>query len=301
MRVFFAVDGSSYSIDAVRQVGQLLSSSDEAAIYFAPPDVVIRHAVEADEMKRRAQQAISDAVVQEARARLPDGLAAKAAAIVVQHTPREGILIEAENWKADVIVVGARGLTPLDALLLGSVSKAVVHGAGRSVFVARPNPEHRRNQPLRILYAFDGSAGCTAALRFAEHFNLPANTEVIAATVIEPMSVSELPDWIVQRARDADTEAMARGWEREHEAERRQAQQQLQEFMAKQPEPFRRAEALVLEGQPAEQILKLVAERQVDLIVMGSVGKGMFERMLIGSTSDKVLNHAPCSVLVARG
>ena len=301
MRVFFAVDGSSYSIDAVRQVGQLLSSSDEAAIYFAPPDVVIRHAVEADEMKRRAQQAISDAVVQEARARLPDGLAAKAAAIVVQHTPREGILIEAENWKADVIVVGARGLTPLDALLLGSVSKAVVHGAGRSVFVARPNPEHRRNQPLRILYAFDGSTACTAALRFAERFSLPANTEVIAATVIEPMSVSELPDWIVQRARDADTEAMAQGWEREHEAERRQAQQQLQEFMAKQPEPFRRAEALVLEGQPAEQILKLVAERHVDLIVLGSVGKGMFERMLIGSTSDKVLNHAPCSVLVARG
>lgn len=301
MKVFFAVDGSSYSIDAVRQVGQLLAPSDEVAVYFAPPEVVVRHAVEADEMKRRAQQAISDAVVQEARARLPDALAAKCTPIVVQHTPREGILLEADKWQADVIVVGARGLTPLDQLLLGSVSKSVVHGAGRSVFVARPNPEHRRGQPLRVLYAYDGSAGCTAALRFAERFTLPPHTEVIAATVIEPIGVSELPEWIVQKARDADTEAMAQGWEREHEEERRQAHDQLHEFMAKQPAPFHKAEVLVLEGSPAEQILKTVQQRQVDLIVVGSVGKGMLERMLIGSTSDKLLNHAPCSVLVARG
>lgn len=302
MNVFFAVDGSTSSLAALKQVGPLLSAqTDRTALYFSPPDVVIRHATEGDVMKLRAQQAITDAVLNEARAQLPAELATTSTPIVAQHTPREGIPIEAEKWKADVIVVGARGLTALDRLLLGSVSKAVVHQSARSVFVARPAAENRKPGPMRVLYAYDGSAGSTSALRLMQRFNLPADAQVTAVTVIEPMSVTEMPDWIVKRARDADTEAMAQGWEREHEAERRQTTDQLKEFMAKQNPPFNKAEVLVLEGNPGEEILKVIDARGIDLIVLGSIGKGMIERVLIGSTSDKILNHAACSVLVSRG
>ena len=75
----------------------------------------------------------------------------------------------------------------------------------------------------------------------------------------------------------------------------------MAEHMAKQPAPFNKAEALVAEGHAAEQILRTIAEREIDLVVLGSHGKGMIERLLIGSTSSKVLAGAPCSVLMARG
>ncbi|MBL9080854.1 MAG: hypothetical protein JNK76_03560, partial [Planctomycetales bacterium] len=45
MKVFFAVDGSPGSMTAVRQVGQLLSADrDVPALYFAPPEMIVRHA-----------------------------------------------------------------------------------------------------------------------------------------------------------------------------------------------------------------------------------------------------------------
>jgi nucleotide-binding universal stress UspA family protein len=301
VKVFFAVDGSTHSLAAVRQVGSLLSAErDSAALYFAPPDVIIRHAEEADAMRERAQQAICDAVLGAAIDELPDALAAGVTKIIQQHTPREGILMEAQKWGAELIVCGARGLGPVERLLLGNVSQSVAQTAPIPVFVVRPNPGHRPDQPLRILYAYDGSAGSTAALRTAQRFTYAGDTQVTAMTVIEPLAVTELPDWIVKRARDADTEAMAKGWEREHAEERRQAADQLKEFMSKQPAPFDKAETIVAEGHAADQILKIVKERWIDMIIVGSHGKNAFQRMLIGSTSDNLLNNAHSSVLIGR-
>lgn len=301
MKVFFAVDGSTHSLVAVRQVGGLLSADrDSVAIYFAPPEVVIRHSDEAESMRARAQQAICDAVLGAAIEELPDALATEATKIVAQHTPREGILMEAQKWGAELIVCGARGLGPVERLLLGNVSQSVAQTAPIPVFVVRPNPGHRPDQPLRVLYAYDGSAGSTAGLRTAQQFTYAADTQVTAITVIEPMAVTELPDWIVKRARNADTEAMAQGWEREHAEEKRQASDQLKEFMAKQPAPFNKAETIVAEGQAADQILKIVKERQIDVIIVGSHGKNVLQRMLIGSTSDNLLNSAHSSVLIGR-
>lgn len=56
----------------------------------------------------------------------------------------------------------------------------------------------------------------------------------------------------------------------------------------------------LLEGSPAEAILDVVNARQCDLIVMGSRGLGRLAGMLIGSQSQKVVQHAPCPVLIVR-
>ncbi len=55
----------------------------------------------------------------------------------------------------------------------------------------------------------------------------------------------------------------------------------------------------VLGGQPEEEIVELAEKWGADLIVVGSHGRGFFGRML-GSVSDAVVHHAPCSVLVVR-
>ncbi len=56
----------------------------------------------------------------------------------------------------------------------------------------------------------------------------------------------------------------------------------------------------LLEGSPAEAIIEAANARQTDLIVMGSRGLGRLAGLLLGSTSQKVVAHAPCPVLIVR-
>jgi len=56
----------------------------------------------------------------------------------------------------------------------------------------------------------------------------------------------------------------------------------------------------VLEGPPAEAILEVARIRKCDLIVMGSRGLGRLAGALLGSQSQKVVQHAPCPVLIVR-
>ncbi|MGK0619310.1 universal stress protein [Meiothermus cerbereus] len=63
---------------------------------------------------------------------------------------------------------------------------------------------------------------------------------------------------------------------------------------------FPQLETEVLEGPPAEAILRVAEIRKVDLIVMGTRGLGQLKGLLLGSQSQKVLTHARCPVLLVR-
>lgn len=54
----------------------------------------------------------------------------------------------------------------------------------------------------------------------------------------------------------------------------------------------------VVKGSPANEILKVAEEENVDLIVMGSSGKTGFEKFLLGSVADKVVTNAKRPVLI---
>ena len=56
----------------------------------------------------------------------------------------------------------------------------------------------------------------------------------------------------------------------------------------------------ILFGSPDSRIVETAEEWQADLIVVGSHGYSRWERLLLGSVSDSVVHHAPCSVLVVR-
>jgi nucleotide-binding universal stress UspA family protein len=57
------------------------------------------------------------------------------------------------------------------------------------------------------------------------------------------------------------------------------------------------AELVTASGQPAEAIIKLAEERDVDLIVVGMRRKGFFERLVEGSVAQDVMRRATCDVL----
>jgi nucleotide-binding universal stress UspA family protein len=59
-------------------------------------------------------------------------------------------------------------------------------------------------------------------------------------------------------------------------------------------------EHVLLEGEPATEIVRYARDTGISLIVMGTHGRTGVERMLMGSVAEKVLRDAPCSVLVVK-
>lgn len=59
-------------------------------------------------------------------------------------------------------------------------------------------------------------------------------------------------------------------------------------------------ESRVLKGHPAEKIVTFSEDNNIDMIIMGSLGKSGYERVLLGSVSEKVIRHAKIPVLVVR-
>jgi nucleotide-binding universal stress UspA family protein len=59
-------------------------------------------------------------------------------------------------------------------------------------------------------------------------------------------------------------------------------------------------EGVVIEGNPANTILEFAEQKKVNIIIMGTFGKGGLERFLLGSVTDKVVRHSKSSVLVVK-
>ena len=60
-------------------------------------------------------------------------------------------------------------------------------------------------------------------------------------------------------------------------------------------------EMAVVYGDPAQELIHFAQKEEIDVIVIGSTGKGFLKRKLLGSVSHKVVRDAKCSVYVVRG
>jgi len=60
-------------------------------------------------------------------------------------------------------------------------------------------------------------------------------------------------------------------------------------------------EMIVEYGEPVDKLLQFAKQEEIDVIIIGSSGKGFIQRKLKGSVSHKVATSAPCSVYIVRG
>jgi len=61
-----------------------------------------------------------------------------------------------------------------------------------------------------------------------------------------------------------------------------------------------KSSSLLVKGRPYEQIVHLARELSIDLVVMGTYGRRGADRVLIGSVAERVIEYAPCPVLVIK-
>jgi nucleotide-binding universal stress UspA family protein len=78
------------------------------------------------------------------------------------------------------------------------------------------------------------------------------------------------------------------------------AEQQLEEFLKTHTRNGVQLESVVCEGNVTDSILAFAEEHAVDLIVLGTHGRHGFDRLLLGSVTEKVLHKARCPVLAVR-
>jgi len=292
MKVLIAVDGSPSSLDAIALVGQLINpAADEVAIYFSPLEVEKKLAGRPKTLVEGATASIID----EARKHLPQNLATKPELLTSSKPAAVGILESAGNWRADLIVVGARGVSAVERLLLGSVSRAVLHGAHLPVLVVRAAPPSDRG--LNVLACHhEASAAAVAATIGKLHWPEPTRGRVIA--VAESLLAGPLPAWLENRVRDPDTAAIAKAWEQEHAEEVGMLTGSLAAFQKSLPAAFHGSKPIVVEGNPGDRIIAAAKADHDDLIVIGRTPTDAFTRWLLGSTSEAVLMHAHTNVLL---
>ncbi|HVC92840.1 MAG TPA: universal stress protein, partial [Pirellulales bacterium] len=271
-------------------------------LYYSPPQIRLPTGAGANpEIVQRARAALTDAVVDEGRALLPEALRATVHTIVGTRDPRQGIVLAADGWLAELIVVGARARRKggFGMRFLGSVAKSVAHAASAPVLVVRSDGETQPG-PLRVLVAFDGLADSRQTAPFLKQLTWPEQTTGRVMTVVTPYLDPEYSDWLARHPWDSDAEALAATWAKEHQVEARRRRDDLIEFSGQLPQPFRHSEPIVTEGQPAERILETVEKEAIDLVVVGAKNRSVIDRLLMGSTSDTILSHAHCSVLIVR-
>lgn len=142
---------------------------------------------------------------------------------------------------------------------------------------------------MKIISAVDGSLHASAAGSLLNRIPFPGSTEVVVVNVLEEVYESAYGEHLgalVREVFDSDRRA--------------KAQALLDDEADRLSKKFKSVSDRLLVGHAAREITGLASSENADLVALGARGMNALERFLLGSTSEKIVRHAPCSVLVAR-
>jgi nucleotide-binding universal stress UspA family protein len=313
MRVLIAYDGSSCADAALADLqraglprfGVEATVISVAEVWLPPPPPSIHEVVElaqAAETPADLRKRYSETSSQAEEART---LSLRAQKRLRQNFPEWSILAEAttgspawevilkaDQWKPDLIVVGSQGRSAFGRFVLGSVSQKVLTEARSSVRVARGRVEVEES-PVRIIIGVDGSPGCEAAVRQVARRLWPHGSEARVVVVVEdplvPTAIGRLVPPVTKWVEESNR--VDRAW--------------VRRIADKAVETLRSGELnaspVIREGDPKRVLIEEAETWGADCIFVGSTGFGnRFERFLLGSISAAVAARAHCSVEVVR-
>ncbi len=223
-------------------------------------DTLIRDA------RKQIERLLAEVLPAEARPRLE----------VRSGAPAFAIAEVARARGAELVVLGGRVHGPLAR----GLGRSTAHYLVRTLDVPLLVVAQPREPFTRVLTALDLSDASVPTLKTAERFAELLHGELRIAHVVEPLRLMYLP------IAPFDQEGFAL---RSSEA--------LDRLLAPLA-PVVRENAVVRTGPAAETIVEEARTWRADLLVVGSHGKGWVDRLLLGSTTERLLNALPTSLLV---
>jgi nucleotide-binding universal stress UspA family protein len=194
-------------------------------------------------------------------------------------SPAEAIVSMAEEQKADLIVMGARGVSPLKEWLLGSVSHRIITMAHCAALIVHGPVKSLKQILLPVHDQSDGEA----AMRFLQLKPFHDAVEFTLLTVL-PSTEPPLPAGSVAAAAAKEIRETRAAY--------------IESLAVRLRDMGFKAQGVAVGGAPATVILHEATTLRSDLILMGTRGRQGLTRLVLGSVSHEVLHKMPCPVLV---
>ena len=285
MKTLLAVDGSDNSYEAVHIMKYLARAEQLTLLHAldvsrpAYPEVLPEVAEELYKTLEQSMKEDGERLLKRVESLLPlhAGPTTKELRI---GSPAKSILSMAEEQKADLIVMGARGLGPIKERLLGSVSHRIITLAPCATLIVN-GPVKAMKQ---ILLPLEGPLDAEAAIRFLRLKPFHETVELTLMTVL-PWTEPPWPSGAAAAAAAAATEMLEKQTE------------YIQAVAERLCAIGYKAHGVALLGTPPTMILQQATTLRSDLILMGTRGRQGITRFVLGSVSHAVLHKAPCPVL----
>jgi len=197
-----------------------------------------------------------------------------------------GAIIEAaEKCGVSLIVVGARGKSVVGGILLGSVSKAVLHRSRTNVVVVRHKVVEEMGKKTYQKYCPMILSRVLCPIDFSEY------SEQALALVRRTEGVREviLLHVVSQGENEAEIENAVKN-----------AKGQIEAIRSNLAADGIEVRTIILAGNPGFEITRIADEEDVSVIWMSSHGKGWFRELLLGSTAYTVAMNAKGPVIIIR-
>ena len=139
----------------------------------------------------------------------------------------------------------------------------------------------------KILIATDGSEYTKNAVDYGIDLAKNTDAKLLTIYVVDTAAFASIP--------------MDAAWESMYELLRQEGEQAMKYVAEKAGEEGVEVEANIIEGHPADEIIKYSEKNSISLIVLGTLGKSGLDRFLLGSVAEKVVRNSKIPVLVVRG
>ena len=212
--------------------------------------------------------------------------------LLERYLPDQSIVEAAEQWSADLIVLGSHSRRGLKRLLLGSIAHSVLQQAPCTVEIIKSQWSLVSEQ-LNVLVALDQSERASQVLKTILQRPWPEHTSFKILCVVQPA---------IDKCVGSDNPISALSILEED----KEYIEQLQTDLAQKAKTLdshlnsNTASFEVVAGDPREVILRRIEDWPAHLVLVGSQGKTGLQRLFIGSVSHAVALHSWCSVEVVK-
>jgi nucleotide-binding universal stress UspA family protein len=147
--------------------------------------------------------------------------------------------------------------------------------------------------PYDILVPIDFSEHSKRTVSYATRIATRYNSTIYL------LHVFQIPDYVVtpyarRKQNSAEVQSQV-------DAAEQDARENLEAFAQELSNRGIKVQPFLRVGYPFDEIVLMAKHFDIDLIIIGSHGRGAISRLLVGSTAERVVEHAPCPVLVVKG
>ncbi len=204
--------------------------------------------------------------------------------------PQKALSSFARRKDIDLIVVSTHGRTGVGHFLLGSYAEKLVRLSTKPVLVHREREDDQgTGSYTRVLVPFDFSENAEAVLPLVRSLADAYGARFTFVYVLEP-----IPYTIASHSSPARASMRDAAFAAPDIAKRRFDE------LKKEQLPGIDAELVTCEGTPGTEILNVAGTEKTDLVLTATRGWTGFKHLVFGSVAEKVVRHAPCSVLTVR-